>query len=91
MNESHNAHEASVNIKILEKIVKELYLIQNWTEDMFEYRPGKGEDIINDDIAKVKQAIGAKSYDTISALVDEIRSISVGIELAIRSEYSDMF
>jgi hypothetical protein len=91
MNESHNAHEASVNIKILEKIVKELYLIQNWTEDMFEDGPGRDKDIINDDIAKVRQAIGNKNYGTIAALVDEIRSITVGIELAIRSEYSDMF
>jgi len=91
MNESHNAHEASVTIRTLQNIAKELYLIQNWTEDMFEYRPGKGEDIINEDIAKIKQAIGGKSYDTITALVDKIRSITVGIELAIRSEYSDMF
>lgn len=91
MNESHNAHEASVTIRTLQNIAKELYLIQNWTEDMFEYRPGKGEDIINEDIAKIKQAIGGKSYDTITALVDEIRSITVGIELAIRSDYSDMF
>jgi hypothetical protein len=91
MNESHNAHEASVTIRTLQNIAKELYLIQNWTEDMFEYRPGKGEDIINEDIAKIKQAIGGKSYETITALVDEIRSITVGIELAMRSEYSDMF
>lgn len=91
MNESHNAHEASVTIRTLQNIAKELYPILNWTEDMFEYRPGRGEDIINEDIAKVKQAIGGKSYDTITALVDEIRSITVGIELAIRSEYSDMF